>query len=161
VIGALAGALILAVALFLVLPIQPPYVPPKSATSLNPIPNVNVILYAGEISDAQYGFGTEPNNLTIPGPTLRFKTTDWVNLTIINQGAKPHAFQMTNAPREGASVVFNAFVASTNNPLQTGQTASVIFNSNIAGEFYYISPVSGQTEMGMWGSVIIAQSQSG
>jgi len=156
ILAACAIGLIIAVALFLVLPIQPPYT--RGQTASTETPTVSITLYAGEISDSRYGFGTEPNNLTSPGPTLRFKTTDLVNLTVVNVGAEPHAFQLTNAPQTGAGVMFNAFVASAIAPLQSGESGSVIFNPNSPGRYYYyISPVSGQAELGMWGSVIVLQ----
>lgn len=156
VIAALATALIVAVALFLVLPIQPPYTRGSSASI--EISTVSITLYAGELSNSQYGFGYQPNNLTSPGPTLRFKTSDLVNLTIVNVGTKSHAFQLTVAPYSGASGVFNANVASVAAPLMPGENGSVIFNPNSAGYYYYICPVSGQCEMGMWGAIIVAQS---
>jgi FtsP/CotA-like multicopper oxidase with cupredoxin domain len=149
-----AIALIIAVALFLVLPLQPPYVPKRVAST--EMTHVNITLYAGEISDSRYGFGTEPNNLTSPGPTLRFKTTDIINLTIVNVGTELHAFQVTNVPRTGGTVVFDATVASASIPLQPGESGSVVFNPYSPGKsYYYISPVSGQAELGMWGSIII------
>jgi FtsP/CotA-like multicopper oxidase with cupredoxin domain len=153
-IAVFAIALIIAVALFLVLPLQPLYVPKRSAST--EMTHVNITLYAGEISDSRYGFGTEPNNLTSPGPTLRFKTTDVVNLTIVNVGTKPHAFQVTNVPQTGGAVLFDAAVASANVPLQPGESGSVVFNPYSPGKsYYYTSPLSGQAELGMWGSIIV------
>jgi FtsP/CotA-like multicopper oxidase with cupredoxin domain len=156
-VAALGLALIVAVALFLVLPIQPPYTPPKSAASLDQGPTVHIVLYAGEISNSQYGFGTEANNLTTPGPTLRFRTVDIVNLTVVNVGTKPHAFQVTNAPQAGAATVFKVNIASEASPLLPGQSSSIVFIPSSPGYFYYICPMSGQTEMGMWGTVVVAK----
>jgi FtsP/CotA-like multicopper oxidase with cupredoxin domain len=154
VIGIFAIALIVAVVLFLVLPIQPPYV--SKASLLPAAPTKNIILYAGQISGSQYGFGTEPTNITSPGPTLRFQTSDVVNITLVNTDTVPHAFQITNAPRKGASVIFNAAIASVNDALMPGESASVVFHPNIPGtSFYYICPVSSHSEQGMWGAVII------
>ncbi len=153
VIAACAIALIVAVALFLLLPIQQPYI---AGTASSEIPTLNITLYAGEISDTQYGFGTEPNKLSTPGPTLRFKTSDLVNLTVINIGKMPHAFQITNDRRSESSVVFDAAIGSVSNPLQQGESGSVVFNPNIVGtSFFYTSPISGQTEKGLWGTVTI------
>jgi FtsP/CotA-like multicopper oxidase with cupredoxin domain len=153
IVGVLALILIIAVVLFLVLPIQPPYTGTIASTQ---IPSVSITLYAGEISDSQYGFGTEPNNLTSPGPTLRFTTSDVVNLTVVNVGNKPHAFQITNAPQAGAQSLFDANIASIDAPLNRGESKSVIFSPNIPGDSYYISPISGQSELGMWGAIIVA-----
>jgi uncharacterized cupredoxin-like copper-binding protein len=119
-------------------------------------PTVNILLFAGETSDNKMGFGTSANALTSPGPTLRFTLSDVVNLTIINVGKMPHAFAITEMPQTGAAVLFNAEVASSTNPLSPGQQASVIFSPNYAGStFYYICPIPGHAEAGMWGSVIV------
>jgi uncharacterized cupredoxin-like copper-binding protein len=119
-------------------------------------PTVNIVLYAGETSDNKMGFGTSDNDLTSPGPTLRFKLSDVVNLTVINAGKMPHAFAITEMPKTGASVLFKAQVASSTDPLSPGQQASVIFSPNYAGSsFYYICPIPGHAEAGMWGSVIV------
>lgn len=153
-IGIFAIALIVAVVLYLVLPIQPPYT--SKNVVLSETPTKSVILYAGQVSDSKYGFGTDPTNLTSPGPTLRFQTSDVVNLTLVNVDTVPHAFQITNAPRASAAVVFDAIIASVGNPLQPGESASVVFNpSNPGTSYYYICPVSMHVEQGMWGSVIV------
>jgi FtsP/CotA-like multicopper oxidase with cupredoxin domain len=153
-IGILAIALIIAFALFLVLPLQAPYISRTSATS--EMPTVSITLYAGQTFDSKFGFGTEPTNLTSPGPTLRFQTSDLVKLTLVNSDTVPHALQITNAPRKGARIVFGAAIASVANPLLPGESASVVFHPNSPGtSYYYICPVSSHSEQGMWGAVII------
>jgi FtsP/CotA-like multicopper oxidase with cupredoxin domain len=153
-IGILAIALIIAVVLFLVLPIQPPYV--SKAALQTETPTLSITLYAGQVSNSKCGFGTEPNNLTSPGPTLRFQTSDLVNVTLVNLDTVPHAFQLTNAPQKGALVVFGAAIASVNDPLQPGESGSVVFHPNSPGaSYYYICPISTNAEQGMWGAVII------
>jgi FtsP/CotA-like multicopper oxidase with cupredoxin domain len=153
-IGILAIALIVAVVAYLVLPIQPPYV--SRTTLQTETPTLSITLYAGQLPNSKYGFGTEPTNLTSPGPTLRFQTSDLVNITLVNVDTVPHAFQLTNAPRKGASVVFGAVIASVNDPLLTGESGSVVFHPNSPGtSYYYICPVSSHSEQGMWGAVII------
>ena len=98
-----------------------------------------------------------PTTLTSPGPTLRFLTSDVVNITVINVGRMPHAFAVTNAPRTGADVLFKAEIGSATNPLQPGQKGSVVFKPNLVGSsFSYICPISGHAEAGMYGSVIIS-----
>ena len=120
-------------------------------------PTVNIILYEGENSGNQYGFGNSPNTLTSPGPTLRFTTSDIVNITVINVGKVPHAFAITSAPRTGAGVLFNAEIGSDRNPLKPGQEGSVVFKPNLTGSaFSYICPISGHAEAGMYGSIIIS-----
>jgi plastocyanin len=153
-IGILAIALIIAVVVFLVLPIQPPYVTKNVVKSETP--NVSITLYAGKVSDSKYGFGTEPGNITSPGPTLRFQTSDVVNMTLVNVDTVPHAFQITTAPGKGGAVVFDAAIASVNDPLLSGESASVVFHPNSPGtSYYYICPISSHSEQGMWGAVIV------
>jgi uncharacterized cupredoxin-like copper-binding protein len=158
-----AVVIILAAALFfgslsmLVFPIQPQLIvgSPGSGSS-GGTPTVSVTLYAGEISTGKYGFGLSDNNLTSPGPTLRFKTSDVVNVTVVNVGKLPHAFALTNAPRTGASVLFSAAIASGSNPLPPGQKGTTIFRPNSPSDlYYYICPVPGHPELGMYGSCIV------
>jgi uncharacterized cupredoxin-like copper-binding protein len=130
--------------------------PLTSTSNTNRTPNVNIVLYEGEISATKYGFGNTSTTLTSPGPTLRFNLTDVVNITVINVGMMPHAFAITNAPKTGATILFNAEIGSANNPLQSGKQGTVIFTPNNAGSsFFYICPVPGHAEVGMYGSVII------
>lgn len=139
----------------LVFHIQPPLT--ASSSISNNTPTVNIVLYEGEISGSQYGFGYSPSTLTSPGPTLRFLTSDVVNITVINVGKMPHAFAVTSAPRTGAQVLFNAQIGSEANPLQPGQEGSVVFKPNLAGStFNYICTISGHAEAGMYGSIIIS-----
>ena len=139
----------------LVFNIQPPL--KASSDFSDKTPTVNILLYEGEISGSQFGFGYSPNTLTSPGPTLRFTISDVVNITVVNVGKMPHAFAITKAPMTGATVLFNAEIGSVANPLQPGQSGSVIFTPNNAGSsFFYICPLSGHAEAGMYGSVVIS-----
>ncbi len=150
---ALAAILYSATMIVLVFNLQPPL---TGTSNTNRTPTVNIVLYEGEISATKYGFGNTSTTLTSPGPTLRFNLTDVVNITVINVGMMPHAFAITNAPKTGSTVLFNAEIGSASNPLQSGKQGTVIFTPNNAGSsFYYICPVPGHAEVGMYGSVII------
>jgi uncharacterized cupredoxin-like copper-binding protein len=139
----------------LVFHIQLPLITSSSISGKTP--TVNVLLYEGENSGGQYGFGYSQTTLTSPGPTLRFTTSDVVNITVINVGKVPHAFAVTNAPQTGADVLFKAEIGSESNPLQPGQEGSVVFEPNLTGSaFNYICPISGHAEAGMYGSIIIS-----
>jgi uncharacterized cupredoxin-like copper-binding protein len=129
--------------------------PLTNSPSSNKTPTVNIVLYEGEISATKYGFGNTSTLLTSPGPTIRFNTTDVVNITIVNVGSMPHAFAITNAPKTGSTVQFNAEVGATSY-LQPGKQGTVIFTPNNAGSFYYICPVPGHAELGMYGAVVIS-----
>jgi hypothetical protein len=148
-----AISLVVAVALFLLVPLQQAYVSPNSYFSQKP--TVSITLFVGELANSHYGFGTEPNNLSSPGPTLKLYTVDTINLTVTNVGTKPHAFQIVNAPQVGAQVVFSAVIGSASNPLQPGESGSVVFNPNVAGNnFFYLCPISGYAK-GFWGTVVV------
>ncbi len=154
--AALALIFLIAIVAFLVLPIQLP-LSGESSGNLGK-PTVNITLYAGEISGTKYGFGLSRDNITSPGPTFHFNTSDVVNLTLVNAGQYPHAFACVNAPRTGATVLWDGYIASGSNPIPPGQSGSVIFKPNTAGsEFYYICPVSGHAELGMWGTMVVSQ----
>jgi len=153
VIIVLAAMFYFATMIVLVLNIQPPLTPTSNVSGKTP--TVNIVLYEGEITGSLYGFGNSSTSLTSPGPTLTFKTIDIVNVTVINVGKMPHAFAITAEAKTGAKVLFNAEIASASNPLPPGQKGTVIFAPNTAGSMYYICPVPGHAESGMYGSVTI------
>ncbi len=153
IIGLLVLALFLGVIFVIVLGLQPP-LSPNIETS-NMTPTKNFILYVGELNDKP-GFGYTTMTLTSPGPTLKFTISDIVNITIINVGAKSYAFAITDMPQTGAATLFKAEIGSDNNPVQPGQSGSVIFKPNYAGtSFFYVSPLSGDAEAGLYGSVLV------
>jgi nitrite reductase (NO-forming) len=147
----LAAVLYSATMVVLVFDLQPPL---TSSSNTNRTPNINIVLYEGEISAIKYGFGNSSTTLTSPGPTLRFNLTDVVNITVVNVGSMPHAFAITNMPKTGASVLFGAEIG-TSSYLEPGKQGTVIFTPNNAGSFYYICPVPGHAEIGMYGAVVI------
>jgi len=153
VIGALALALLVGAAAVLVFNIQPQ----MAGSSLSKTPTATIVLYEGELSNGKFGFGTAPNNMTSPGPTIGFSTSDTINITVVNVGKLPHDFAITATPTVGASVLFNAMIGSPSNPLMSGQTGSVIFKPyNGAFDYWYISTVSGDVGAGMYGAVIVS-----
>jgi FtsP/CotA-like multicopper oxidase with cupredoxin domain len=153
IIGILAATFIAAADSVLVFKLQPP----MGNASSSRAQTVNILLYEGERIDGRFGFGKTPTNITSPGPTLRFTTADIVNITVVNVGKLPHAFAITTTPTTGASVLFSSEIASANDPLQPGQNGSVVFAPDNAGfSYWYISPVSGDSEAGMYGTVAIS-----
>jgi len=139
---ALAALLILAVSLF-------------AGAGSTPISNVQVTLYAGEISNTVYGFGNSSTSLTSPGPTLIFKIGDVVNMTLVNAGRMPHNWALVNTNETDGAVLFNAQIVSENVPLQTNQTGSAVFTVTKSGSFFYVCQVPGHLQLGMWGNVVI------
>jgi len=155
-IMALALVLLIALVAFLVLPLQQWLAGGFGSSSGTP--TVSITLYAGEISSGKYGFGLSPNNITSPGPTFYLNTTDIVNMTVVNAGHVPHAFACVDAPRTGATLLFGAAIASSSDPLPPGQSGSIIFNPKTAGsEYYYICPIPGHAELGMWGTMVVSK----
>ena len=151
-IGILAAAFFFGALSMLIFNLQPTMV----SSNPNKMPTVNFVLYAGETSNGKFGFGTTPDNLTSPGPTLRFTTFDVVSITVINVGKLPHAFAITTRPDAGATVLFNAAIGSASKPLQSGQNGSVTFVPNsLAFDYWYISPVSEDTAAGMYGAISV------
>ncbi len=137
----------------LVFKLQPSMNPSSNAQGR--APTVIITLYVGEVSSTELGFGTSANNLTSPGPTLRFKVTDVVSITVINVGTMPHAFAITAAPTSNARMLYDSAIASASDPLMPGQRGTVIFVPGNAGSFYYTCPIPGHAELGMYGAVII------
>ena len=143
--------LLAAVIAVVVLPIQPPL---SGGAAVTMEPNVEVTLYAGEIEGA-FAFGLSPDNLTSPGPTLRFKLNDVVKITLVNVGRIPHTFAVTERPVENSRVLFNSEIGSVSSPVQPGSELSIVFVASQPGEFAYICTVPGHAALGMKGKVII------
>ena len=110
VVVVLAAILYFAVMFVLVFNVQPPLTTTQTS---NKTPTVNIVLYEGEIAPTKYGFGNSSNTLSSPGPTIRFNVSDVVNITVVNVGNMPHAFEITNAPKTGSTVLFNAEIGAS------------------------------------------------
>ncbi len=125
--------------------------------SLSPAPSGNVIqltLYEGEISSSSYGFGSSSTSLTTPGPTLTFNMSQTYKMTVNNVGALPHSWAITAQQSSTSAPLFNSAI----NPgtyIAPGQSGSVTFTPNQSGNFYYVCPVAGHSDLGMWGNVVI------
>ena len=117
----------------------------------------NMTLYEGEIlvnNQTRGAFGLSANNLTSPGPTLNFTVGDMVNMTVVNVGTLPHAWQMATQLNASLTALFNASIAPTTY-MQAGQNGSVVFNVTQAGSFNYFCPVPGHIALVMWGNVTV------
>ena len=149
-IGAIALIFISLIVAVIVLPIQPELV---TSVVQSEKPTVEITLYAGELSESKYGYGFTADSLASPGPLLRFKTTDIVQITFINIGRQPHGFLITDAPRLGSNPFFNAVTGSAEKPVYPGQKSTIIFHPERTGSYFYISPVRDDINLGMWGDV--------
>jgi uncharacterized cupredoxin-like copper-binding protein len=116
---------------------------------------IAMTLYAGEVSSTSYGFGNSASSLASnPGPTLTFTKGQSYTMTVNNVGAMPHSWAITNGKTSSATILFS----SETNPgayIAAGQSGYVTFTPNQSGSFYYICPVLGHPELGMWGNVVI------
>ena len=152
-IGILAAAFLFGAASMLIFNLQPVMTNSSSIET----PTVTIVLYEGELPDGHFGFGTSPNSLSAPGPTIGFSTSDTVNITVINVGKLPHSFAITTTPTAGATVLFNAVIGSAMNPIEPGQEGSVVFApNNAAFDYWYVSSVPGDIAAGMYGAVIVS-----
>lgn len=149
--------LLVAVAVLLPVGIETTLILP-SIQSGGPKPTVDIILYAKEIAGAEFGFGLSPVNITSPGPTLRFKVGDVVNLTLVNIGNIPHSFAIVSALSENAPVVFDSTIGTGSQPLLPGSRMSKVFKVNQLGKYYYMCTVPGHEELGMYGNVEVVGS---
>jgi len=111
-------------------------------------------LYAGEVSSSVYGFGNTSDSIVSPAPTLTLKQGTTYTMTVHNVGVMPHAWEITNQKATGSTVLFNARIASTSY-LAPGASGSVTFTPNQTGSFFYICPVPGHVDLGMWGVVTV------
>jgi len=115
---------------------------------------IAMTFYAGEVSQASYGFGTTASSITSPGPTLTFTEGKTYTMTVSNVGTMAHSWAIANQKSTGATVLFSSEI----NPgayIAQGQSGSVTFTPNQSGNFYYICTVPGHPELGMWGNVVI------
>ncbi len=111
-------------------------------------------LYEGEVSTTQYGFGTSASSLASPGPTLTFTEGQSYTMTVYNVGAITHSWAIASSNTGTPSPLFNSEI----NPgayISPGQSGSVTFTPNQSGNFYYVCPVPGHSDLGMWGPVVI------
>ena len=121
-----------------------------------PPPDVyTIILYTDEISSSEYGFGFLSENITSPGPKLRLFRDQETNITIINIGEQPHAFAITDSLSEDAAVLFESSIGSVEDPVMPDETRSTLFTPESTGDYFYICPIPGHIEAGMWGNTTI------
>lgn len=114
-----------------------------------------VDIYAGEVNSSTYGFGNSANRITSPGPTLTFTAGQTVTVTLHNAGTMPHNFAIVDSKSSTATVLWNAKIQSSSNPVNPGSTASVTFTVGSAGSYYYICQVDEHVSLGMWGIVTV------
>ncbi len=111
-------------------------------------------LYEGEVSSTSYGFGNSASTLSSPGPTLTLTQGQSYTMTVYNVGAITHSWEIASTNTGTPSPLFNSEI----NPgayIAPGASGSVTFTPNQSGNFYYVCPVPGHSDLGMWGNVVI------
>jgi len=115
---------------------------------------IALTLYEGEVSSTSYGFGNSASSLSSPGPTLTLKQGQSYTMTVYNVGTLPHSWEISSTNTGTPSPLFNSEI----NPgtyIAGGQSGSVTFTPNQSGNFYYVCPVPGHGDLGMWGNVVV------
>lgn len=116
----------------------------------------SMTLYAGEISSSQYGFGNTTSTLASnPGPTLYLQQGTSYTMTVDNIGSMPHAWEIVSSKAASSSPMFGAGI-DISSYISPGNSASITFTPNQAGNFYYVCPVPGHITFGMWGNVVVS-----
>jgi len=125
-----------------------------TSTSLLTGPSLNITLYAGETGKG-LGFGLSPTNITSPGPEIHVKLGYVIRLTLAVVGRMPHALIVVDSLSSLHPAFVGAEVGSPDTPLSPGQTGLAIFKADRPGVYYYICPVAGHAQLGMWGGFIV------
>jgi len=119
-------------------------------------PTVTLTVDGGEISPVKFGFALEGKNMTSPGPQIKVKRGDIVQITFKNIGGKmnqPHTFAVVTGDNRLAFE--GARVGTATEPIDVGKSGTVTFVVDKAGEFTYVCEVPGHRQLGMWGKFIV------
>jgi plastocyanin len=106
-------------------------------------------LYVNETS-----FGST-STLASPSVTLTFTVGQIVTITLHNVGESPHNWAIVDAKSSSAIVLWSSQIGNISNPVMPGGSASVTFSVGTAGSYYYISQVSDDVSLGLWGIVTV------
>lgn len=119
-------------------------------------PDVVITIYGKELPGGKFGFGLSPDEITSPGPELRVRQGQVVEIRFVNMGKVRHGLAVVQSvEKTNPTILFNAIVGPPNNPIEPGGEGSVIFVASQAGEFYYQCPVPNHGPKGMWGKFIV------
>lgn len=148
----------LSVSIVMVFGLQPELRPPGEEIEVpTRPPDVVITIFGAELpGGTRFGFGLSPDNITSPGPTIRVKQGQVVEIRFVNEGRLRHAFAIVErVERTNPNVLFGAIIASAQNPIGPGEEGSVIFVASRAGTFFYQCPVANHGPKGMWGTIIV------
>lgn len=123
---------------------------PAEGQVLTATPTIEFTVVGGE-AGPKFGFASEGQQISSPGPALTVKTGDIVKVNFKNNGATAHAFSVVKEKSDKAPIVFKATIGTGTRALVPGSQGSTVFNADKAGTYYYICPVPGHALLGMWG----------
>ena len=119
-------------------------------------PDVVITIYGGELPGGVFGFGLSPDDIQSPGPEIRVKQGQVVEIRFVNLGSLRHGFAIVpEVKKTNPDILFNALVGPPSNPIPPGGEGSVIFVASQPGTYYYQCPVSNHGPKGMWGVFIV------
>ncbi len=118
--------------------------------------DVFITVRGGDL-DEKFGFALDGDNLTTPGPIIRVKVGDLVNITFINEGEVPHTFAVVEQLKPKAKVLFHARIGSPAQVLPPGTIKSILFRADKVGEFHYMCEAPGHQDRGMHGIFIVEE----
>jgi plastocyanin len=122
------------------LPLQMPSGP-------GPTPNVQFTIIA---HDYYFTLQGSANN------TIVVRAGDVVRIIFINEGSTAHSFMVAKEPRTGAELAIQgAQIGSAAQALAPGARGDVVFRATTPGRYYYICPVPGHAELGMYALFIV------
>jgi uncharacterized cupredoxin-like copper-binding protein len=134
---------------------NPSATPAPTSTTGTPVPpasNVEISIFAGELSPSQYGFGNT-SSVTSPGPSFTVKVGSTVTVHFGNAGSMGHNWALVTQKTDASSQLAfaSAQVQSGLNPVAPAGTGTATFVADQAGTYYYICQVPGHVTLGMWG----------
>jgi len=88
-------------------------------------------------------------------PDIKVKSGDSVTIKVKNIGKSFHAFGIVTTPDDPTTVVWDAKIKDSNNPLRPNEEGEVTFIAGAPGTYHYICTVPGHAQLGMNGNFIV------
>jgi len=134
-------------------------IPPFAATPATAQSSTTINVIGGEINVTLYGFALAGQPLSSPGPAIVVKQGDTVTINFTNVGGNlslPHTFNIVDS--DGQLAFPNANIGTPDNPINAGQSGTMTFTADKAGNFTYLCLVPGHKQLGMWGTFVVQPS---
>jgi len=88
-------------------------------------------------------------------PDIKVKSGDSVTIKVKNTGKSFHAFGIVTSPDDPTTVVWDAKIKDSNNPIRPNEEGEVTFIAGAPGTYHYICTVPGHAQLGMNGNFIV------